>query len=581
MARRPRGGLIDDVPDHRPGADPADAIEILDLNPLPQRSSTEVLAVEPSGSGSGLAKLAVAAVGAVVALGVVTAGNTPAPKPPAPSVTIPPTTLPAEEVERAATIAELEATYGVEIGDGPDLAWEPVIWNIGTTEFAWIDDGFVGDNGETEWTIRPSLLGPSIGQRQSLSLEYPGYSVVLVEGARLLLPTVSDHMLVAIGDQDPVRVDFPALDTVATSELIVPVRYLSSGVAVGDRVVIAASTALEIDLEAFSVRVGRDLSNVASVQVLPDRVRFAERDGPLEAILFDDVGLTPSELTDLGLVDNWVQGVWSADVSAGAGVGGFEPLAVDDVHAVRSVTRTDTGAALTWYDETGQLWLSTSTDGEVWSTGPLMIVDTLSFSGPRLYDVATDDSRSIRRSPDQGRTWQSTFRPFEQSVEALAIDDVLVVLRSPSLAIDSPSMSLEVDDYDVEISAAGRLFELIDRSSGETVFRGTIDDSASGVAFDPFGAGLAISDPETGDELLSVPQGALLRAFAEAGGAESAELAVTRWEVDQDDPEWRIEPLIDVFHDAVDAVFVPGDGHLLAVVTTSTGTNFYVAETAR
>lgn len=577
MSRRRRGGLIDGA-----GGEAGDEIEILDLDASRRHVEAEIVESDQRDSSSRVAILGALVVGGLAMLGVVTAGNTPAPEPPAPSVTIPPDPVTVEEIDRAAEIAELEATYGVEIGDGPGLVWDLVVWNINTNEFRWIDDGFVGQDGSTEWTIRPGVLGPSIGQRQSPELEYPGYAMRLVDGARLLVPEVAapDHIIALVGDRDPVRFDLPPPEVLPATELVTARRGWFNGVVVDEQIVTTGFQQFEVNREAMALRTGRDLTGIDWFELAGDRLRLNEA-GPAggtyaDPIIFDDVGFTEDERADLMLLESWE----SEAVSLSIADGSVEPVPLDFTDFSQPL-RTSTGVALLWNDEDFQTWLSSSTDGLTWSTSPFERDGYLSISGATLYSFPFDGS-TMRRSSD-GRTWQRTRAPFASSFNSLAIDDVLVVVDDPGFGPtnDDTLVEINTDDYDLTITGAGRTFELTDPLTGEIVLSGSIDDSASGAAFDPFGVGLAISDPDSGEELLSIPQGALLQAYAQAQEWPTPEVAMSRWDRTADDPEWNIQPIDALFSDAIRVQFIPGDGYLLAIATTPTGYRYYVARTTR
>lgn len=542
MPRRRRGGVSEAGLDGGGLPTSDNRIEILDPETLFDDRPAEVVESESNDSNSSFAILAGLIIGGVALFGVVTAGNTPAPEPPAPSVTVPPDPIDEAEAIRAAEIAELEATYGVEIGDGPELRWQRVVWNIDATDVRWVDDGFVGYNAETEWTIRPSLVGPTVSQRENLAVEYPGYQLQPVQGARLLLPIsdTPDHLLVAVGETDPVRFELPLVNPPEPG-LVRTAQTWADGLALDDRLLLTGFFSFdESDID----------------EALGDGFSEVSRLGVPAALMFDLVG------------------------------GSVEEIPLDGLQAPGSINRTNNGAAISWADRAGQSWISSTSDGSVWSTTPSSAEGNLWFVGPRLYSIPTGELRSIRRSNDVGRTWQRTRRPFVASSAGLAVDDVLIVSENqPELmplqpaSINTDDVSINTDDYVVTITGAGRSFELTDPTTGELVLSGAINDSATGVAFDPFENGLSIADPESGDELLSIPQGALLQAYAEASNLDAPEIAFARWATDADDPEWFIQPIDALFNDAVRVDFEVGVDHVLAIVTTTRGVDYYLTST--
>lgn len=557
-------------------------IEILDLNSFYDKPEQEIVETEPSGSLSTIAVLAGLVVGGIALFGVVTTGNTPAPEPPAPSVTVPLPPVDPEEATLAAEVAELEATYGVEIGDGPDLRWSRVIWKIDTGEFTWVDDGFVGHDGITEWTIRPNLVGPSVLEQDSLELAYPDYELQHIEGARLLIPTQggADHMLVIAGDRDPVRFDLPALENPPTTDLVRLVRFAWDGVVVGDHAIIASYRYPQVDLEVLGDRVGRDLSGFDFVAIGENGLRLRIVDNPgdeADLINFVEAGFTTAEIAELQRINN--EPGQPETLALNLVSGGTELVPIAELQWAQAVAEVSNGAAVAWIDLDDQNWLSTSSDAIAWSTRPLSVDDgTVWFSGSRMYTLPAN-GRSIRRSNDLGGTWERTRRPFASSSVSLAVNDVLIVSGEQPESFSDQPVSVDTGDYVVTITGAGRSFELTNPETGELVLSGTLDDSATGVAFDPFGSGLAIADPESGEELLSIPQGALLQAYANASNLDVPDIAFARWDPDADDPEWHIQPIDALFNDAVRVDFKVGNGHVLAVVTTTRGYDYYVAST--
>lgn len=574
MARRSRGGLIDAA---EPGG--GEAIEILDLDAPFDDGGSEVLELNGGDSPSRARGLAAVVLGGLAMLGVVTTGNTPAPEPPAPSVIIPPTPADIAEQERAAEIAELEAIYGVRIGDGPGLIWDPVVWNIDTTEFRWIDDGFVGQNGDTEWTIEPRTLGPSISQRQSLEIAYAGYSMVLVDGARLMVPQLSteDHLIALVGERDPVRFELPPLAFAPTTDLVTVDRAWFGGVVVDEQIVVAGYQAVSVDRDVLGARTGRDVSAIDWFEVSGDRLRLRSPGGGYDdPILFDDVGFTDDEIADFQLIEQYQAVVLSLNLLS-AGVEAA-PLELSDFNG--PIVKAPAGVGLTWTDEDGQGWLSTSDDGSIWSTGPFEQNGFLSFSDATLYSFPFGGSSDLERSTDLGRTWQSTRRPLGWSFNNAAIDDTLFVAETQSIEVGDP-FSIAVNDYNVTVDDLGRSYEVIETATGEVIASRQVEPRGGfSRAFSVYAEGITVNDPDSGEKLLTITQGALLQAYSDAIGLAPPEVAMTRWDRSDDDPKWLIQPVAELFDDAVRVNFVPGDEYVLAIVTTTRGYDYYVARTA-
>ncbi len=91
---------------------------------------------------------------------------------------------------------------------------------------------------------------------------------------------------------------------------------------------------------------------------------------------------------------------------------------------------------------------------------------------------------------------------------------------------------------------------------------------------------LYFENPATGERLLTVARRNIMAAFDSAGVITTPLIAMTRWADGEADPAWSIEEATDVFGSDVGSLdFFAGEGHILAVVGTSKGPEFYLAAT--
>ncbi len=252
------------------------------------------------------------------------------------------------------------------VSDGPGLRWERIMWNIGTNDFRWIDGSFVGDDGTTEWRVVPSIIGPTIGQRQSVLVERPGYRIVDAHGARVLAPDLDqpDHLLFLDGDDTEVRVDLPV--TPGVTELVVRVDQIQAAVS-GTTAVVAVQQQDRVDQAALSERIGRPLDDLLAVRVFDDRLSIlvdgASPGDPAQAVdvSYDDVSFTATERAALAAHRDSVE-LFAVDLTDGSiGPAGFVP------DAIESLSAAGDRFVLEWFTSTPPAFVSTSTTGRSWS----------------------------------------------------------------------------------------------------------------------------------------------------------------------------------------------------------------------
>ena len=467
------------------------------------------------------------------------------------------------------------------VGPGPDLEWEPLSWRMDTPEFRWMSGAFVGDDGATEWRVRPAGVGLFVTQRQSVLVDFPDYYIVDAEGQRVLAPRVDqpDHLLFVEEDREVVRVEIPTREPV--TDLVVRRARIDVAV-IDDRAVVVIERVDAIDPRTLGPRIGWDLvGRQPTVQALGDELRIRVSDPGEEAvngIITVPIAATDLTVTELEALQPGPAQIDVVAVDLSTATTG-PPGIVPDVFA-------DVGVAgnrfvLEWSTADYRRHVSTSPDGRTWrpqatGVGVVGVVgDDIAIAG---IEQTTSD---IARSFDGGMSWQFTPAPMPK-FELTMVDDV-VAIRSLASGQDGLAVGtdypIDLGKYELVITGAGRSFELRDPETEALVTEGVIEDSATGAAYDPFGAGLAVIDPENGEEL-TVSQAQLWLAFTttDVDSAPAQTIGLAQWDP-SGAPVWRVEPIDAVFGpDAVRINLVGGDEHMLAVVTTANGFDFYIAE---
>lgn len=580
MARRGRGAedldgdrpieLIDPIPPIRPTSE----FETPDDDrPRPGR--------EPAASHSRLVGLAAALVAAVAVWTLAGSRND------APS---PPTTEPVPVEEPEPGIA------APRIGAGPELRWERIMWNIGTNDFRWIDGSFVGDDGTTEWSVTPSIIGPTIRQRPSVLTDHPDYFIVDAVGARVLAPRVPqpDHLLVLTDDDAGVRIELPAQPSV--TDLVVRSHRIEAAV-IDTTAVVAVHQTDQIDTAALAERLGLAPDDVLGVRVFNDRLSVLTPGPPGSPPAANDVGFadgpfTATERSAMGGIGDKVD-LYTIDLTLAAatpvpslsdtpfwtnrstGPAGIVP------DAVESLGVAGDRFVLEWYTSNAPAFVSTSTTGRSWSPPrDFSGIGRIDGGGGAIYGVLLTTDL-IGRSVDGGSTWDLTPSPLREFELSATREHLVLTERVPAaptltyeIEIDGHVLTITEDSLDLD--PEGPTFVLSDIGSG-SVTSGTIGATGSGATYDPYDGSL---DIVVGDEPTSIDASTLWLAASHAAGPPepSPEIASARW-VGTDAPEWTLDTLTELFGDtAVRVDFVGGDAEMLAVATTTSGYRVYMAE---
>ncbi len=562
MARRGRGA--DDLDGDQP-------IELIDSE---VRSSVIELGAdirpppggEPAASHSRVVGLAAVLLAAIAAWALATNRN---------EAAAPPTTEPApvEEPEPGIETAKT--------GVGPELRWASIVWNIGTNDFRWINGAFVGDDGITEWSVTPSIIGPTIGQRPSVLTDRPDYFIVDAVGARVLAPRVEqpDHLLVIAGDGSETRIDLPPKPGV--TELVTRHHRIEVAV-IGSTAVVAVHQEDRVDGEALSARVGMPLGDVLGVRVFTDRLSIlvaGAPGNPPQAIdfAFDDAPFTATERSAVAGISNRVD-LYAVDLADGSiGPAGIVP------DAVESLGVAGERFVLEWYTSTAPAFVSTSTTGRSWApprdfTG----IGRIDGDAGSIYGVLlTTDI--VTRSADGGSTWTRTPSPLREFELTAGRDHI--VLTEKGAPQPTLTYEVEADGYLMTITEDafnfvpdGSAFVLTELSSG-SVSTGRIGAVGSGVTYDSYDGSVDVVDAD-GAIIASISPSAqwLARNRTLSTVDPPPSIAATRW-AGGEPPEWSVDSLADLFGDtAVRVDFVGGEAEILAVVTTTNGYRLHMAE---
>lgn len=469
------------------------------------------------------------------------------------------------------------------LGQGPDLDWEQIIWNIGTGDFRWIDDAFVGENGVTEWRITPTLIDTAIQQRQSLQLAWPDHYPIDAEGAQVLAPRVDqpDHLLFFTdgGSREPVRVDVPMRS--AVTDLVTRRAEIQAAV-VGDAGVIVIERFDQVNPATFGPRIGVDLvgRDPVILSIGADvQLRLAgsgAADGTeVVTVAVADLDLTASELEALRPRGPQLETL-AVDLTSGTtGPPGIVPDGVAQLGVAGDQF------VLAWANGDVAGHVSTSRNGRSWRPSASRVgITSVSGDATSIVGIETT-SGDVSRSGDGAVSWRYTAKPFPKYDLTVTRDHVAVRELSAGRDGLDPNARYEIglDGYDLAITGGGTTFELVDSATGDVVSGGRIGDPVTGAAYDPYGGGLTVIDPVTG-ETITVSSARLAFAFATTGGSADRVPLVgfARWDGGLP-ARWRIEPVDEVFgSSAVGVDFVSGGGHLLAVVTTRNGYTFFITE---
>lgn len=549
-----------------------DNVELLDVEPGSVVQTDHLETASSNRMGAAIAAV-VAIAAAVLVIGV---GNSPSPPsaPPDPAIDEDPA-----EIERPLTEREQrEADFGVAIGEGPGLVWQRVETDSNARYWRWTDDGFKGDNGETEWSIALDESGPTVTKRPSPLIEYPDYRLARLEGGDLLTPDVPqpDHLVVVVEGREPVRVEITSSTEPSPSGLT-EANVWFYGAIIGDRLVVNRSNYLEINIAELEARTQRDLTDVAHLSVENDQiVLFSSGSGPIpEPIPLTETDLTEEEVDELRNIGQPIGELLTADLLTGE----VQNLDLADFEYLNDLLiGLDDELILGWTDQGGRSWLSTTVDGVTWSTERRAMSRWLVNSGTQLFDFDSQNSM-ISRSIDGGESWDVTQVPLAETQRTVAGD--VVVLGASWNQYGSSGVSVETgsDQLGLIVFENGQRFELRGPSPfGDPLLTGWTYDPASGAEWDWITNELVFTDPRTGEELLRVSGHALESAVAFENPME--QMALARWPSDISNPEWLVTSPVEVFGEgSLRVEFTPGDQYVLAITTTVDGYELYVADT--
>lgn len=546
-----------------------DEIELLDVG---SSGSSEVVEVVSNPSSSRVLTL-LGVIAALAAIFFLSSGDNAAPEETSPSsTTAPPDTITSMESQLTNREAAL-TSLGIVIGDGPDLQWHPVDGVLDTPWFQWVDDAFVGDNGSVEFTIQLVDGEATLTEQASPRVGFADYRLHGFGGNRLLVPSVQvpDHVLVLDVGDEPLRIELPELDGINEGELIETNVWMHGSI-VGDQFVAIASHLTQVDIPALAERVGRDLDDAMYAEGSTDRIRLHTRTGTLDPILFADLDLSGVEIEQLQQANSNGVEVFSINIATGAA----EIVDLPELEWVSAPAKMIDGEwQLRWSDGSGGSWTSSTADGVTWSTAATPNVGWMVTSGSQLFDMGQETY--IRRSLDGGATWEQTRVPSRNTQRVVA-GEVIVLGPAWNSSFWDEEVAVETasEDYELVLTDGDPSFELR-TLDGEIVLSGDLWELSGRARWDEATSDHVFLDPETDTELLRVP--AMSIAIATAKGSPTEEIAMARWAIDDDAPEWRLAAPGEVFGPgALTVEFIPGAHYLLALVTTADGYELYIAD---
>jgi len=563
------------APGGRNGDASSGDIELLDVEPAATESNEQITTGSTHRVGAAIAM----AIGIVAAVAVIGVGNDSTPPVDNPDLTEdanqdPPTTeRPRIESQQA------EAFSGVALGDGPGLVWQRVRVDTDPRYWGWNDGSFVSDNGETEWRIELDEFGPTVSERTSPLIDYPGYSLQGFDGGRLLVPDdpIPDHLIVVSDDRGATRLDIPPLVEPSPSGLTTATIWFY-GTSIGDQLVVRQSGFSEVAMSALEERTERDLTGVAHIGVSFNQIDlYPSGQGPLpEPILFTDIGLSDAEVDELRNIGQFSPEVLTASLETGA----LQRVDFSDYQRSHDLLiGLDGELLLGWTDGGGRSWLSSTTDGLTWSNQRRGVARWMVNSGTQLFDFSNQGS-SISRSTDNSETWNITPAPIAEAALTVAGDVVVVGESWDGLDDETSGILVDTgsDQFTLSLFENGRRFELRGPAPFAEPLLGWTYDPASGATWEWATNELVFSNPRTGDELIRVPGHAVESAIA--AQHPMTQMAMARWPADDRHPEWLITSPVEVFGEgSLTADFVPGEEYLLAIITTADGYELYITDT--
>ena len=538
-----------------------DEVELLNVaEPVAEVSETVTTETSRGGALAIIAALALAALG-VAAL--TTSGADEA----APPTTTP---TPAPDLPDTQTSTPRDGGPTAVVGDGPMLDWERIEAEVDATMFVWVGDNFYATGGTADMLLRPGPNGVSVSflgtGDESIDRSMKSSSEVFSRSPTnpdvLYFPANSRLQTLGIASIPPGR-----------SELVEPSTTLAVE-RLGDRVLVLQSTAGVLDVIQFRSRIDTDVDPIFDISVSPSTltVQGGEQTDELPIV---DLDLSAEDLTALGSLGQPAQ-----VLSVGTVGGEAEPVALP-------MSRIDWLAVVGDEFVIGgdQLWRSS--DGIDWEQA---VGDTPRFGGlnaPGPDGVLTGlafegDDGYLTVSTDAGRSWTRLARPMENTW-AMQSTHPIVAMTGWQEEPFTPTVSdwaVLTPTYELRIIGDGDSFELLDRS-GDMLLSGATGDPSSGFRFTPGSAGVWFVDPATGEEIVRFPQSAFASAFAAARTLDGQPqlVAFANLTSPRDETlEWSLARVNELFGPEALAVdFIPGNGWLLADVTTTTGRELYIA----
>lgn len=543
---------------------PADGdIEIDDIEILGVATTTEDASTVETVSAGGDRRNALAVLAAltVAALGVagLTSGSEETTAPTTTSSTQPSTTT------TPSSTTTLPDRIVAEIGDGPTLVWDRVAFEVNAVDFTWVEDGFLGADGTTDYRVRPN---------GTLTVSTNG----LAEGQPIIQ---SSSIVTGDGTANPSLLRFSTLggDEVGLEPMVIPESDLVDSrldLAVernGDQVLVLQTVGGVLDVPGFRARTGVEIEPIFDVVVSPTVLTVSGEDDQ-EVLPIGELDLSPGDLEALRtLTDPIIR------LSAGTIGGTTEAVEVDIARVEWIAVAGDdfvAGGTELRRSSNGIDWEGTSADtpmfGGLLPPGPDGSLVGLSFELDETF---------LTVSTDAARNWADIPSPLSNIWQTSSVAPVAAITgwRDDAFLPAVERWSVLTPAFELLIGSVDNSFELSTRD-GELLLSGRVDQLDSGFQFAPGSNDIWFVDPETNEEIARFPQALFASAFAAQRTSDGNPQLVAFADVSQPErPVWSLTPVNELFGpDALSVSFVPGDGWFLANVVTSTGRELYLAE---
>ncbi len=476
-----------------------------------------------------------------------------------------PTTIPPTSSAPPSTEALVPDRPVAQIGGGPELVWQRVEFDFDATDFEWVEDGFLGQAGESDYVLGSNGT-LTVSESRSAAGEAPIRSSARVRGDGTDNPSELTFVGLEQERVDVIPMVIPDSDLVDVGVRLAVERK-------GDQVLILQTLRGVLDVERFNEQFDIDDPLISSLMVSPSAVIVSGDDG-VETLPIEGLELSAADLVALRTIEEPVHQLSVAEVNGTATL-----VEVD-------LDRIDWIAAIGDDFVVGGAELRRSADGMNWQqTG----VDTPRFGGLLppgpdgvMVGLAFDaDQNLVTTSADGARTWDDVPSPLTNVWQFSSVAPVIAITGWMDEAfVPSPAgWSVLTPAFELRVGADDDSFALLTRS-GTPLLSGFSRDPSSGFRFAPGSDDIWFVDPTTDVEIARFPRLLFAAAFAASRTLDGQPQLIALADVSRGDPiEWSLTRVNELFGPEALAVdFIPGDGWFLADVTTMTGRELYLAE---